>query len=375
MQAMPQPDSLLDDQACYQALQTRDARFDGHFFTGVSSTGIYCRPVCKVRTPKAENCRFFKLAAQAERAGFRPCLRCRPELAPGSVGGSSGNAAVWSTQNASAILAQQAAALLDAQAQSSQGSSGMEAVAGKLGVSARHLRRIFETQWGVSPLQYLQTRRLLCAKQLLTDTQLPVIQVAGMCGFASLRRFNAAFVAHYRMQPRALRQASQQSPSSLGKASATGLRLHASYRPPYDVAALLGFLQLRALPGVEHINLQNQSYSRTLALDWQGQTLQGWVQAHFVPAQCQVEFGLSENLIPALPGIGPWTASYIAMRALRWPDAFPSGDVGIHAALGLRHAPQPAKQAEHMAQAWRPWRSYAVIRAWHLLSASKEATP
>ena len=183
----------LDSDACYLALKTRDARFDGRFFTGVTSTGIYCRPVCKVRTPKQENCCFFSLAAQAESLGFRPCLRCRPEIAP-SV------SAVWSTQDASGILAQQAAQLLDALLQTGEASSGMAAVAAKLGVSERHLRRIFEAQWGVSPLQYLQTRRLLSAKHLLTDTQLPITQVAALSGFASLRRFNAAFVQHYRLQ-------------------------------------------------------------------------------------------------------------------------------------------------------------------------------
>ena len=499
----------LDSDACYLALKTRDARFDGRFFTGVTSTGIYCRPVCKVRTPKQENCCFFSLAAQAESQGFRPCLRCRPEIAP-SV------SAVWSTQDASGILAQQAAQLLDALLQTGEASSGMAAVAAKLGVSERHLRRIFEAQWGVSPLQYLQTRRLLNAKHLLTDTQLPITQVAALSGFASLRRFNAAFVQHYRLQPRALRQDSASEANQPVKRSAHGIRLKASYRPPYDVAAMLSFLNQRAVPLVEAVDLQLLSYQRTLALPWNGQTVIGWVRARFLPDQCAVEFLISESLTPALPrlmadlrqlldldadpapiaaclgerfagleglrvpgtldgfelavrgilgqqitvaaartlatrlvqtlgqpiptptphpalthvfpsaaqlartpadrlgelgivkqrqaailalaralesgdislrpggdvaqttaalqalpGIGPWTANYIAMRALRWPDAFPAGDVALQSALGVRQHKTPAAEAERLSQAWRPWRSYAVLRAWHSLNTPK----
>jgi AraC family transcriptional regulator of adaptative response / DNA-3-methyladenine glycosylase II len=501
----------LDSDACYLALKTRDARFDGRFFTGVTSTGIYCRPVCKVRTPKPENCCFFSLAAQAESQGFRPCLRCRPEIAP-----SSG--AIWSTQDAFGILAQHATQLLDGLLQSGETSSGMATVAAKLGVSERHLRRIFEAQWGVSPLQYLQTRRLLSAKHLLTDTRLPITQVATLSGFASLRRFNAAFVQHYRLQPRALRRDSASGAAQPATLTAHGIRLKASYRPPYDVAAMLSFLSQRAVPLVEAVDLQQQTYQRTLALDWNGQPFSGWVQARFVPAQCAVEFLVSESLTPALPrlmadlrqlldldadpapiaaclverfagleglrvpgtldgfelavrgilgqqitvaaartlatrlvqtlgqpipfptpnlalthlfpsaaqlartpadrlgelgivkqrqaailalaqavasghislrpggdvvqttaalqalpGIGPWTASYIAMRALRWPDAFPAGDVALQSALGVRQHKTPAAEAERLSQAWRPWRSYAVVRAWHTLVGSKAA--
>jgi AraC family transcriptional regulator of adaptative response / DNA-3-methyladenine glycosylase II len=507
---MPDTPNSLDSDACYLALKTRDARFDGHFFTGVTSTGIYCRPVCKVRTPKQENCCFFALAAQAESRGFRPCLRCRPEIAPLF-------SAVWSTQDASGILAQQAAQLLDSLVHSGETASGMLAVADKLGVSERHLRRIFESQWGVSPLQYLQTRRLLSAKHLLTDTSLPITQVAALSGFASLRRFNAAFVQHYRMQPRALRRDSASGAGKAARPTTDGIRLKASYRPPYDVAAMLAFLQQRAVPLVESVDLQQLSYQRTLALDWNGQTLRGWVQARFVPDQCAVEFLLSEGLTPALPrlmadlrqlldldadpapiaaclgerftgleglrvpgtldgfelavrgilgqqitvaaartlasrlvqalgqplptpypalthlfpsaaqlarcsanqlgelgivrqrqaaiiglaqalesgiislrpggdvaattaalqelpGIGPWTASYIAMRALRWPDAFVAGDMALQSALGVRQHKAPAVEAERLSQAWRPWRSYAVVRAWHSLNPKKVAT-
>ncbi|OYU43851.1 MAG: adenosine deaminase, partial [Burkholderiales bacterium PBB4] len=150
------------DDALYLALKARDARFDGRFFTAVTSTGIYCRPVCKVRCPKRENCRFFSLAAQAEQAGFRPCLRCRPELAPSGLlqgAAAEGNAATWSVQDASRILAEQAARLLDAPDAWSDGQTSMAALALRLGVSERHVRRIFEAHWGVSPAQYWQTRR------------------------------------------------------------------------------------------------------------------------------------------------------------------------------------------------------------------------
>ena len=197
------PDTALDEGR-YLAVLARDARFDGHFFTAVTSTGIYCRPVCAVRTPRRENCRFFVLAAQAENAGFRPCLRCRPELAP--------QALVWSVQDASSILVQQAVRLLDAPdlwpapSAPGEGSATVARLAERLGVSDRHLRRIFEAALGVSPLQYLQTRRLLTAKQLLTDTQMPITQVALASGFGSVRRFNETFHDLFDRPPSALRR-------------------------------------------------------------------------------------------------------------------------------------------------------------------------
>ena len=377
-------------------------------------------------------------------------------------------------------------------------------VALRLGVSERHLRRIFEAQWGISPLQYLQTRRLLTAKQLLTDTQLPIAQVALLSGFASVRRFNTVFAAQYRLQPRALRSAESTGASN-------GLQLRAAYRPPLDEAALLQFFGTRSLAGVEVVEPTQLRMARTLALDAGGHQLQGWVQLQLVPTRSEVQITVSESLaaalplvmarvrslldldadphaihavlqhsfpdgaglrvpgtvdgfelavravlgqqvtvqaartlgarlvqrfgtplttpqeglthlfpapqalrhasdedlgqvgivrqrqqairaiaaavadgqltlnpsadvpatlaaLQALPGIGAWTANYIAMRALRWPDAFPAGDVALHKALGVRGQPRPAVAAEQASQAWRPWRSYATVRAWSLLN-------
>jgi AraC family transcriptional regulator, regulatory protein of adaptative response / DNA-3-methyladenine glycosylase II len=479
----------LHPDACYLALKTRDARFDGSFFTGVTSTGIYCRPVCKVRTPRRENCRFFALAAQAESAGFRPCLRCRPELAPQGLR--------WSLNDASDVLAQQAARLLDEPEAWGGEAPSVEGLARRLGISDRHVRRIFEAQLGVSPLQYLQTRRLLNAKQLLADTQLPITQVALVSGFASLRRFNAVFTAHYGLSPNALRRA--------GGARESACEVRLGYRPPYDVEAMLAFFRTRAIAGVEAVG--PRQLARTLAVDADGQRREGWLTAEFDAAQPQLVLRVSESLhgvlpllirrvraafdldadphainarlhgsfpqgdglrvpgslsgyelavravlgqqitvaaartlaqrlvqrfgapvatpdpaldrlFPApevlaaadgdalgqlgivrqrqaaivaiaravaegslslhpgadvvattsalkeLPGIGDWTAQYIAMRALRWPDAFPAGDVALHKALGVQESSRPARAAEAASQAWKPWRSYAVVRAW-----------
>lgn len=490
---MSPADPPLHPDACYLALKTRDARFDGSFFTGVTSTGIYCRPVCKVRTPRRENCRFFAHAAQAEGAGFRPCLRCRPELAPHSLR--------WSIQDAGTMLAQQAARLLDEPDAWNGEPPSVEQLAARLGVSDRHLRRIFETQLGVSPLQYLQTRRLLTAKQLLADTDLPVTQVALASGFASLRRFNAAFVQHYGLSPSGLRRA--------GAPRETGSEVRLGLRPPYDAAAMLGFFRTRAIEGMEFVD--GLRLGRTVTLDAGGQRWQGWIVVAFDEAQAQVVLRVAESLRPVLPllirrvrsafdldadpqainaslhgsfplgdglrvpgslsgyelavravlgqqitvaaartlaqrlvqrfgvaiatphpqlrvlfpapevlaaaegdalgqlgivrqrqaaivgiaravaegrvqlhagadvqatvaalkelpGIGDWTAQYIAMRALRWPDAFPAGDVALHKALGVQASRHPAREAEAASQAWKPWRSYAVIRAWSSLA-------
>ncbi len=299
--ATPGADAHAQAAHFYEALRTHDARYDGHFFVGVTSTRIYCRPVCRVRVPLARNCRFFGNAALAECAGYRPCMRCRPELAPG-----------LSLVDSSRALAGHAARQLD-QAALEGVALPMAAVAAKLGVTDRHLRRIFQAQWGVSPLEYLTTQRLLHAKQLLTDTALPVAQVALACGYASLRRFNAAFLARYRMNPSALRsqrEANVQRHLAACKAAAgagqrasvdaSPITVHLSYRPPYDEQGVLRFLARRAVPNLEVVDLPALRYSRTLAATAAGQPLQGWVTAQFLPLRHAVQVQVAASLLPAL---------------------------------------------------------------------------
>jgi AraC family transcriptional regulator, regulatory protein of adaptative response / DNA-3-methyladenine glycosylase II len=276
----------------YQALQAHDARFDGRFFVGVTSTHIYCRPVCRVRVPLARNCRFFSHAALAECAGFRPCMRCRPELAPG-----------LSLVDSSQALAGHAARQLE-QAARAGDALPMPAVAARLGVTDRHLRRIFQAQWGVSPLEYLTTQRLLHAKQLLTDTALPVAQVALACGYASLRRFNAAFLARYRMNPSALRRervCAVRPTGALRPADpARPIELRLSYRPPYDIEGVLRFLSRRAVANVEVVDIASHRYGRTLCATVAGQCVAGWISAQFVPARHEVHVQVAPALLPAL---------------------------------------------------------------------------
>lgn len=276
---MPAMDT--DAQAAYLALKARDARFDGRLFVGVTSTGVYCRPVCRVRTPRFENCRFFATRAQAEAAAFRPCLKCRPEIAPG-----------LSAMDSSAALAEHAARAIEHAVHAGE-PLALPALAARLGVTDRHLRRIFSAAHGVAPLAYLTTQRLLLAKQLLTDTALPVTQVALASGFGSLRRFNHAFASHYRFSPTQLRRA--------GRAAAgQGLRL--AWRPPLDVEGLLGFFARRALPGVEQV--EGLVLRRTLA--WPappggaGGWIDGWIEARFEPARHELLLRTSDGLAPVL---------------------------------------------------------------------------
>jgi AraC family transcriptional regulator of adaptative response / DNA-3-methyladenine glycosylase II len=476
----------VDAPAAYLALKARDARFDGRLFVGVTSTGIYCRPVCRVRTPRFENCRFFATRERAEAAAFRPCLKCRPEIAPG-----------LSAMDSSATLADAAARAIE-HAVHAGTPLALPALAARLGVTDRHLRRIFAAQHGVSPLAYLTTQRLLLAKQLLTDTTMPVTQVALASGFGSLRRFNAAFVQHYRLQPGALRRE--------GAAPGAGGALRLAWRPPLDAEALFGFFARRQLAGIEQVDVGQRVLRRTLA--WPGAPGQparaGWIALQLDAARHELAFSASDSLVPvlgalmrrvrhaldldadparidpvlarlplpprpglrlpgsfdgfetavrvvlgqqvsvkaartltarlvqrfgrplatpfdgldrlfpdaatlaaasaeaigtlgivrqrvaalqalaravaarelrlepdapvpetlarltALPGIGDWTAQVIAMRALAWPDAWPTADIGLMNALGTRDRAELAALAEP----WRPWRAYAVMRLW-----------
>ena len=478
------PATALHDDAAYRALQTHDARFDGRLFIGVTSTGIYCRPVCRVKPPKRENCRFYPNAAQAESNGFRPCLRCRPELAPG-----------LSFTDSSDVLADQAARWL-AQAAHEGLDPPLPTLAARLGVTDRHLRRIFAKRHGVTPLAWLTTQRLLLAKQLLTDTALPVTQVALAIGFGSLRRFNAAFAERYRLSPTALRREGAAEPGALKLA----------WRPPFDLAGLLGFVARRAVPGQEVVD--GLTVRRTLALLHQGQMLQGWLSARFVPERCELHLSVSPSLRPllgpllqrarhaydldadpgqidpvlasvpgpardgvrlpgswcgfetavrvvlgqqvtvaaartlarrlverfglavetpfadlnrlfpsaavlaaadpadigtlgivrqrvkalqalaaavasgelrlqpgadlpatlaaltALPGIGDWSAQLITLRTLAWPDAWPASDIALLKALGQTAGSRDIAAATAQAEAWRPWRGYAVFKLW-----------
>jgi AraC family transcriptional regulator, regulatory protein of adaptative response / DNA-3-methyladenine glycosylase II len=478
----------LDPDTCYRALLARDQRFDGRFFVAVSSTRIYCRPVCTVRPPRRGNCAFYPSAAAAEAAGYRPCLRCRPELAPGSA---SVDAVHRIAHTAARLIAEGAG----------EGSTG--ALAARLGISDRHLRRAFRREFGVSPRAYALTQRLLVAKHLLTDTALPVTDIAFLSGFGSVRRFNAAFRERYRLNPMQIRQAQ-------GTRVPDSVQLELGFRAPYDWPALLGFLAGRSIAGVETVDAD--CYRRTACIESAGTVHTGWLEVAPVRSRAVLRVTLSDSLarvlpvvlgrvkdqfdlagdpaevcatlgalsaaspglrvpgafdgfemavravvgqqvsvaaartiagriaarfgsvletpfagldarfptpaelaarsvdaiaacglpgaraasiralaramadgrialtptadidqtleaLRALPGIGEWTAQYIAMRALRWPDAFPHSDLGILRALGETR-PQRALLA---AEQWRPWRAYAVMHLWAAYGRSQEA--
>jgi AraC family transcriptional regulator of adaptative response / DNA-3-methyladenine glycosylase II len=513
----------IDARTCYRALCARDARFDGRFFTGVVTTGVYCRPVCPARTPRARNCHFFPHAAAAAAAGFRPCLRCRPEAAPGTP--------VWA---GTASTVARALRLIDAGALNAD---GVETLASRVGVGDRHLRRLFLRHLGATPLAVAQTQRVSFAKQLLDDTSLPMAAVARAAGFASVRRFNDAMRTAYRRPPSELRRS--RGALAVHGARRGGIAVHGgggvslslAFRPPYDWQALVRFLELRAVPGVESV--RDGIYRRTfriepdelgdgaaataasgvvevrcdvparvlrvhvrtaerarlspralfpivtrlrrqfdlgadpgaiaaaLAVDpvlagcvrrrpglrvpgaWDGfelavravlgqqvsvraaTTVAGRIaHAHGEPvaagdaalavafpapvvlasadltvlgltrARARTVQALASEVaagrlaldpgadveattaaLQALPGIGAWTAEYIAMRALRAPDAFPDADLGLRRAYARLAAPRPSAKAgavpparattlERAAEAWKPWRAYAALHLW-----------
>jgi AraC family transcriptional regulator of adaptative response / DNA-3-methyladenine glycosylase II len=481
----------IDDETCYRALVARDPRFDGLFFVGVTSTGIYCRPICTARTVGRARCRFFSNSALAERQGFRPCLRCRPELAPGHA-----------PVDAVSRTARAAARRIEAGALNNGGS--LERLASELGLGTRQLRRVVQREFGVSPIELAQTQRLLLAKQLLTESSLPITQVAFASGFDSVRRFNALFRSHYRLTPSLMRRASPASETH------ECLRLTLGYRPPLAWTQMVRFLAGRSTAGVEQV--AGESYARTVAVGRH----QGWLRVKPTLGRHTLSVELATSLMPCLPelllrlknlfdlsarpdvigahlsvdsrlgalvarcpgvrvpgafdgfelavravlgqrisvaaattlagrlatrfgqsiesplpglnrlsptperlasvelaeltalgiaapraaciraiaravadralnlepgsdsdavmsqlqalsGIGDWTAQYIAMRALRWPDAFPAGDLGLLRAFGETSV----RQLRDTSEAWRPWRAYAAFYLWanhHILN-------
>lgn len=259
----------LDADSCYRAVTARDARFDGLFFTAVKTTGVYCRPVCAARTPRRTSCDFYRTAAGAERAGFRPCLRCRPELAPGR--------ADFNATLAEAILAHLQAGALDA-------GTG-ETLARDIGLSSRQVRRILLDHFGVTPIEVAQTQRLLFAKKLLQETGLSMTQLAFASGFQSLRRFNAAFQEQYGLAPSQLRRAARSDPENdvvidaATPASDADITLRLAYRPPFDWDTMCEYLARRATAGVEQVDRVKDEavYRRTVSLTTEGGPVTGWL--------------------------------------------------------------------------------------------------
>ncbi|HWZ28372.1 MAG TPA: AlkA N-terminal domain-containing protein [Gemmatimonadales bacterium] len=275
---------LLDPEVCSRAVGARDPRFDGLFFVGIVTTGVYCRPVCPSRTANDQNRRFFSTAAGAELAGFRPCLRCRPELAPGLA-----------VIDAVPRLAQVAVRRIAAGALNGR---GVPDLARDLGVSARHLRRALEREVGVSPVELAQTHRLLLAKHLLADTSLPVTRIAYASGFQSLRRFNTVFRERYRLSPTAVRRRIRSTDGTLDPPadglSASPVSLTLAYREPMAWDILLDGLRGDALPGVESVS--DSRYSRALRLG----RCTGVVAVEPVPGKPQLRVTLSPGLLPVL---------------------------------------------------------------------------
>jgi AraC family transcriptional regulator of adaptative response / DNA-3-methyladenine glycosylase II len=370
----------LPARICQRALDARDSRFDGLFFVGIVTTGIYCRPICPSKRADPHHRRFFNSAAAAERAGFRPCLRCRPELAPGRA-----------VTHAVSRLACTAAHRIAAGALNGR---SVAELAAELAVSERHLRRALRRELGVSPVELAQTHRLLLAKRLLAETALSVTNVAFASGFESLRRFNVAFHERYGMSPSALRRPSPAPASDL-------LRMTLAYRPPLAWDVLTAFLRRDAMPGVEIV--EGRRYGRTVRLDGRS----GVVFAEDAPAEAHVKVDISPSLLPVLmpllarlrqlfdldaqptvvdahleraglaalvrrhrgvrlpgaleeTGVDERLATIIVMRALYWPDAFPASDRALQEAAGV--ASPRALRAR--AEKWRPWRAYAALHLW-----------
>ncbi|MBI3286062.1 MAG: DNA-3-methyladenine glycosylase 2 family protein [Burkholderiales bacterium] len=487
-----QHDAAARNLCYYRALAARDSRYDGVFFTGVKTTGIYCRPVCSAKTPRASSCTFFSTAAAAETAGFRPCLRCRPELAPYALQQNLAHA-VWQRIADGAL-----------------NEASLETLAQQVGLSSRQLRRVLLQEFGVTPVALAQTQRLLFAKKLLQETQLGMAEVAYAAGFGSVRRFNALFAERYRLAPGALRRAA--APAG------DGICLRLAYRPPYAWDALSAYLAGRAMPGLEAVVHEAgcSAYVRSVQLE----RCSGWLKVSHLPHKQQLALEVAPELTPVLlplmarvrqqfdleanpsvieqqlatdpmlaaqiartpglrvpgafdtfelairavlgqqvsvagastvacrlvqrfgaplatpfaavthhfptpqvlahspldqlgaiglpgaraatlqnlalyalegglqrrpgasagemvaqlktvKGIGEWTAQYIALRALRYPDAFPGGDLGLQkAAAQLAAPPAPRlseKQLLQQAQAWAPWRAYAALLLWQSL--------
>jgi AraC family transcriptional regulator of adaptative response / DNA-3-methyladenine glycosylase II len=244
----------LDPKACYRAVLARDARFDGVFFVGVRTTGIYCRPVCRAKTPGADRCSYFSHAALAERAGFRACFRCRPERAPGN-----GTDDLVSRMVAAAVARIEAGALQE---------SSLEELSRELGVTSRHLRRCMQDELGVSPIELSLTRRLALARELLHGTSLSMTEVAFASGFGSVRRFNDAFRTRHGRTPTDLRRTAR-VPND-GHA-ASSVRVLLGYRAPFDWESLKAFLAARAVAGVEAV--VDDSYVRTVRIGER----RGWI--------------------------------------------------------------------------------------------------
>ena len=324
----------LDHDACYRAIELRDARFDGRFFTAVKTTGTYCRPICPARTPRSENVTFYPTAAAAQEAGFRPCLRCRPETAPdrGAWRGTS--------NTVSRALALIELGALD------EGS--VDALAGRLGLGERQLRRLCRQHLGASPGAVARTRRVLLAKQLIHETSLPMTEIAFAAGFGSIRRFNETFLAVFGSAPCALRRGGRPvaSANSVGEIS-----LLLRYQPPYDWPAMLEFLRRRAIAGIERVT--EGSYSRTIELEG----LQGIVSVRpaekdalrarirfprlsalpIIIARLRRVFDLAADPRPISAHLAkdPALAALVATRpGLRVPGAWDGFELAVRAVLG-----------------------------------------
>jgi AraC family transcriptional regulator of adaptative response / DNA-3-methyladenine glycosylase II len=475
----------LDFAALDRARTSRDPRFDGKFFIAVTSTRIYCRPVCPVPSPKRVNIRYYPTAASAAEAGFRPCLRCRPEAAPGTP--------AWLGTSA---VVKRALRLID---EGALDASSVDELAARVGIGPRHLHRLFVQHVGASPNAVAHTRRLHFAKRLIDETSLPMTDIALAAGFGSLRRFNSAFQDTYRRAPRELRRRRR---GGLASGGDDEVILKLAFRPPYDWTQVLDFLATRAVPGVEHVDARG--YARTLAMAgghavvrvravegenalelrvrgaapaalfqiadaarrvfdlaadparialafrrdallaplvkrrpglripgmWDpfecavravlgqqvsvaaGRTLAARLVArtgqpfaggedgltHLFPSPAAMAVADLDGLgitgarvralkalaeavtrgtvdfaapaeevtatLVALPGLGPWTAQYVALRALGEPDAFPAGDLVLRRMASPNGALLTPRTLEERAERWRPWRGYATLHLW-----------